>query len=128
MRKIVLSIQNDLLADALAEKLAQSGVFTPFPVAVDRSRRTVAACVACGADIVLMEVSLAACAKVNDRLREVAQIRQQAPDCKIVLLCDERVSPQIAQEVKQAKKDGRIDAFFYASLTIKYLVAALYAV
>jgi hypothetical protein len=49
------------------------------------------------------------------------------PNCKAVLLCDENTSPQIAKELIEAKKEGKIDAFYYSSITGKYLIAALYA-
>jgi hypothetical protein len=127
MRRIVLSIQNGLLGEALTDKLVQSGEFQPVPVAVDSRSRTVAACVACSAEILLMEVSLALGATLEARFQEIAEVRRRLPNCKIVLLCDELVSPQIAKEVTQAKKSGRIDAFFYTSVTVKYLAAALFA-
>jgi hypothetical protein len=49
------------------------------------------------------------------------------PNCRAVLLCDENTSPQIAKELIEAKKEGKIDAFYYSSITGKYLIAALYA-
>jgi hypothetical protein len=94
---------------------------------VDKNKRTVSACVACNADLVLMEVTHTAHANLEGRLLEGEQIRQLVPGCKIVLLCDENVSPDIAREVVAAKRSGRIDAFYYSSVTGKYLVAALYA-
>lgn len=127
MRKIVVSIQNGLLAEALTSLLQLSGEFEPFRAAVDKNKRTVSACVACHADLVLMEVTHTAHANLEGRLHEGEQIRQLVPGCKIVLLCDENVSPDIAREVVAAKKSGRIDAFYYSSVTGKYLVAALYA-
>ncbi len=127
MRKIVVSIQNGLLAEALTSLLQLSGEFEPYRAAVDKNKRTVSACVACHADLVLMEVTHTAHANLEGRLHEGEQIRQLVPGCKIVLLCDENVSPDIAREVVAAKKSGRIDAFYYSSVTGKYLVAALYA-
>ena len=127
VRKIVLSIQNGLLGEALTSLLQLSGEFEPFRAAVDKNKRTVSACVACHADLVLMEVTHTAHANLEGRLLEGEQIRQLVPGCKIVLLCDENVSPDIAREVVAAKKSGRIDAFYYSSVTGKYLVAALYA-
>ena len=127
MRKIVLSIQNGLLGEALTSLLQLSGEFEPYRAAVDKNKRTVSACVACHADLVLMEVTHTAHANLEGRLHEGEQIRQLVPGCKIVLLCDENVSPDIAREVVAAKKSGRIDAFYYSSVTGKYLVAALYA-
>jgi hypothetical protein len=127
VRKIVVSIQNGLLGEALTSLLQLSGEFEPYRAAVDKNKRTVSACVACHADIVLMEVTHTAHANLEGRLLEGEQIRQLVPGCKIVLLCDENVSPDIAREVVAAKKSGRIDAFYYSSVTGKYLVAALYA-
>ena len=127
MRKIVVSIQNGLLAEALTSLLQLSGEFEPFRAAVDKNKRTVSACVACHADLVLMEVTHTPHANLEGRLLEGEQIRQLVPGCKIVLLCEENVSPDIAREVVAAKKSGRIDAFYYSSVTGKYLVAALYA-
>lgn len=127
VRKIVVSIQNGLLAEAMTSLLQLSGEFEPYRAAVDKNKRTVSACVACHADLVLMEVTHTAHANLEGRLLEGEQIRQLVPGCKIVLLCDENVSPDIAREVVAAKKSGRIDAFYYSSVTGKYLVAALYA-
>ena len=127
MRKIVVSIQNGLLGEALTSLLQLSGEFEPYRAAVDKNKRTVSACVAYNADLVLMEVTHTAHANLEGRLLEGEQIRQLVPGCKIVLLCDENVSPDIAREVVAAKKSGRIDAFYYSSVTGKYLVAALYA-
>ena len=127
VRKIVVSIQNGLLGEALTSLLQLSGEFEPYRAAVDKNKQTVSACVACNADLVLMEVTHTAHANLEGRLLEGEQIRQLVPGCKIVLLCDENVSPDIAREVVAAKKSGRIDAFYYSSVTGKYLVAALYA-
>ena len=127
MRKIVLSIQNGLLAEALTQMLSDSGEFEPCRAVVDKNQRDIPACVACNADIVLMEVTHTAHTSLEARLHEGEQIRQLVPGCKIVLLCDENVSPDIAADVVAAKKAGRIDAFYYSSVTGKYLVAALYA-
>ena len=127
MRKIVVSIQNGLLAEALTQLLSASGEFEPYRTAVDKNKRAVSACVACNADLVLMEVTHTAQTALVARMHEGDQIRQLVPGCKIVLLCDENVSPDIAADVVAAKKEGRIDAFYYSSVTGKYLVAALYA-
>ena len=127
MRKIVVSIQNGLLAEALTNLLGNSGEFEPYRTVVDKSERAVSASMACNADIVLMEVTQAVHTTLEVRLNEGKQIRQLVPGCKIVLLCDENVSPELAKEVIAAKKSGQIDAFYYSSITGKYLVAALYA-
>ena len=127
MRRIVVSIQNGLLAEGLTEMLRLSGEFEPYRVAVDQKKRTVPACMACSPDIVLMEVSQAAGSTMPERMAEVAQLRQAVPECRIVFLCDENISPEIARNVVSIKKNREIDAFYYSSVTGKYLIAALYA-
>ena len=127
MRRIVVSIQNGLLAEGLTEMLRLSGEFEPYRVAVDQKKRTVPACMACSPDIVLMEVSQAAGSTMPERMAEVAQLRMAVPECRIVFLCDENISPEIARNVVSIKKNREIDAFYYSSVTGKYLIAALYA-
>ena len=60
-------------------------------------------------------------------MAEVAQLRLAVPECRIVFLCDENISPEIARNVVSIKKNREIDAFYYSSVTGKYLIAALYA-
>ena len=62
---------------------------------------------------------------VEGRLELIAVIRRQNPDCKITLLCDETAHPDQARATMRAKQAGKIDAFFYASVTAEYLAAAL---
>jgi hypothetical protein len=128
MEKIVVSIQNGLLAEAISQMLTESGEFQPFRVPVgDKKADLVDNCVMMQANILLAEVSYASGTTMDRRLPEVKELRSLLPVCKIAFLCDENSSPEIAQDVMNAKKDGYIDAFFYSSVTAKYLVAALCA-
>ena len=126
MRKIVVSIQNGLLAEAITGMLNDSGEFQPFRVPVGNKKNDVISnCEMLSADILIAEVSYASGTTAEARLREVKEVRKNVPACKIVLLCDENSAPDIAREVTLAKKDGLIDNFFYSSVTAKYLLAAL---
>lgn len=126
MRKIVVSIQNGLLAEAITGMLNDSGEFQPLRISVGNKKDDVVnSCEMLSADILIAEVSYAGGTTVETRLREVREVRQKVQGCKIVLLCDENSAPDIAREVTLAKKDGLIDNFFYSSVTAKYLLAAL---
>lgn len=126
MERIVVSIQNGLLAEAITAALNDSGEFQPFRISVGSKRDdVVTSCEMFSADLVLMEVSYSSATSVETRLREVKNLRKALPECKIVFLCDENSAPDIAREVTLAKKDGQIDSFFYSSVTTKYLLAAL---
>ncbi len=128
MVKILVSIHNGLLAEAMTAMLRESGEFEPIPVSAGSRNGDIANnCEIMGAEMVLMEVSYSNGTAIEARLKEVREIRSRRPDCKIVLLCDENSAPDIARDVMLAKKDGLIDAFFYSSVTAKYLLAALLA-
>ena len=128
MKKIGISIQNGLLAEGIIRMLHENGEFLPFRIISPRKNGVVSNCLLQGADILLAEVSYATGATIDGRLAEARTLRAERPECKIAFLCDENSSPEIAREVMTAKKDGVIDAFFYSSVTAKYLVAALDAI
>ena len=126
MRKIIVSILNGLLAEAITTALSDSGEFQPCRIQVSNKKSEAAErCKMLDAELILMEVAYTGGTTVETRLREAREIRAAVPTCKIVLLCDENTSPDIASRVILAKKDGMIDGFFYSSVTIKYLLAAL---
>ena len=127
MKRIVLSIQNQLLSEALSRALAETGNFRPEHVPIDRPLDTAYLCLALQAQILLMDVSNAPTATMKPRLEIALKVRSGLPSCKIVLVCDENADPFIAQQVKEARQVGKIDAFFYASVTAAYLTAALEA-
>ena len=128
MKKIGISIQNGLLAEGIIRMLHESGEFQPFRIASPKKNGVVSNCLLHSVDILLAEVSYATGATIEGRLSEAKALRVERPECKIAFLCDENSSPEIAKEVMTAKKDGIIDAFFYSSVTAKYLVAALDAI
>ena len=63
--------------------------------------------------------------KLKERLKIRDELRRSVPDCKIVLIVDEKAEKQIAKQVKQAKQDGLIDFFVYGSTSASYLTALL---
>jgi hypothetical protein len=128
MKKIVVSIGNGLLAEAITQMLTDSGEFQPFRLPVGTKKNDIVGqCEMLSAETLIAEVSYAGGTTIDTRIAEVKELRKKLPNCKIVLLCDENSAPDIAREVMIAKKDGLIDAFFYSSVTAKYLIAALSA-
>ena len=128
MKKIVVSIGNGLLAEAITQMLTDSGEFQPFRLPVGTKKNDIVdQCEMLSAETLIAEVSYANGTTIGARIAEVKELRKKLPNCKIVLLCDENSAPDIAREVMNAKKDGLIDTFFYSSVTTKYLSAALYS-
>ena len=125
MKRILLSIQNQLLSEAIFTALTRTGDFRPEQVLTDRLQDTMYLCTALQSEILLMDVASSPNATMERRLETGRQVRGALPECKIVLLCDENADPVIARKVKEAKQMKQIDAFFYASVTTSYLTAAL---
>ena len=121
----MISVQNGLLAEALIGALRQRGSFRCQQVAPNRPQELLTACQTAGADVLLMEVNRFPFAALENRLECGDQVRQQLPACRIVLLCDEVADPELAEQVVRVRQLGRIDGFFYASVTAGYLSATL---
>ena len=73
----------------------------------------------------LMEVTGYTPWKLSERLKIRDSVRRDVPECRIVLMVDEIADRKLAEEVKRAKQEGLVDAFFYASATESYLAAVL---
>ena len=128
MRDIVLSIRNNLVCEALTRSLEESGEFRPYKLLFSRENEVLRECKALSPDILLLEVAFGRRTDLKTRLAEASEVRQNSPNCKIIFLCDENSSPELANQVVQAKRDGQIDEFFYESVGSRYLVAALSAI
>ena len=124
MKTIVVSVQNGLLAEGIIRTLKESGEFRAYKTVPGKSNSVLWDCESLNPDILLMEAPASTLPK---RLEEGAAVRKALPHCKLVLLCDENAAPDIARQVILAKQDGRIDTFFYSSVTGSYLTAALSA-
>ena len=127
MRDIIISIRNDLVAEAIIGSLEKAGDFQPYKLLFSRDDEVVRECEAMQPEILLSEVAFGKATDIKVRLAEAKAVRANTPNCKIVFLCDENSAPDLAREVIQAKKDGLIDNFFYSSVGSRYLVAALTA-
>ena len=127
MRDIIISVRNDLVAEAVIRSLTESGDFNPYKLLFAREDEVVHECEAMKPDLLLAEVAFGKRTDLKTRLAEAREVRCRVPGCKIVFLCDENSAPDLAHEVMQAKRDGLIDNFFYSSVGTRYLVAALTA-
>lgn len=123
MKDILLSLQNYLLSDAIKTALQSS---TEFRVQViEKASEIAETCRIVRPAVLLMETTGYPPCTFSQRMDIRRQVRAVSPESKIVLLCDENAEKDVAYSVKAAKQDGRIDAFFYASVSTSYLIAAL---
>ena len=120
MRRIVINMQNTLFCNAIADTLRSSGNELD-PYTVDLPDRVVDECKWVSPYALLMEVTGYTPWKMCERMKIRDKIKQLLPECKIVLIVDENAEKDVAELVKQAKKDNLIDQFIYGSISASYL-------
>lgn len=124
MRRVVIDMQNILFADAVAEALRRFD--SDFdPVMSESPDKTLILCNAVLANILIMEVTAYVPWKLEERMKIRDELRKINPDCKIVLVVDENTEKKLADQVRQAKKDGLVDNFIYGSISSSYLSAII---
>ena len=62
-----------------------------------------------------------------ERMKLRDEVKTTCPDCKIALIVDSNTEKQAAKDIRDAKKNGIIDQFFYGSMTAEYLMDQIYA-
>ena len=120
MRRIVINMQNALFCNAIADTLRRSGNELE-PYTIDSPNKVVDECKWIAPYALLMEVTGYTPWLLSERMKIRDAVREKNPECKIVLIVDEIAEKAVAKQVKQAKKDGRIDQFIYGSISASYL-------
>ena len=126
MRKIVIDMQNYLFADAVATALKNSD-YDIEVIRAESPRDTVELCQVYEPFALVMEVTGYTPCKLGERLKLRDRVRELCPECKIALMVDSNTERQTAKDIRDAKKDGLIDQFFYGSMPAEYLMDQIYA-
>ncbi len=125
MRRIIINMRDYIFADAIAQAL-QADANSDFTVqrvtSVDEIEQYSKLC---DPYAVLMEVTGYLPYTLEERLKVVGAIKTANANCKVILMVDENSEPDIAEQVRKAKKDGQIDQFIYGSVSANYLVALM---
>ena len=124
MRKIILDIQSGLYAKAIQRILMQE--LDEYQIIISESPgKTVERCRMFRPYALLMEVTGYTPWMLEERLAIREAVGRNNPDCKVVILVDDVADKALAERVKNAKKDGLIDAFLFGSATDSYLAAIM---
>lgn len=126
MRKIVIDMQNYLFADVVAAAFKSSD-YDIEVIRAESPRDTVELCQIYEPFVLVMEVTGYAPWKLGERLRLRDEVKTLCPNCKIALMVDANTERQTAKDIRDAKKDGLIDQFFYGSMPAEYLMDQIYA-
>lgn len=124
MRIILLDMQSRLYAKAIQRILTQD-IGGDNVVIVKTPEETADLSRIMQPYAVLMEVTGYSPWMLSDRLNTCNWVRHNAKGCKLVLIVDDNVDKKLAEQVKDAKKDGLIDAFLFSSTTDSYLAAVV---
>jgi len=121
-RTIVLVMRRRPVAQGLAQKLRDTpNLRLVFELSYANAEVTVRAH---SAGVALIEAAESGGHGGTECLALCARLREEAPQCKLLLMCPERDSEVVAQTV-EAKRQGCIDDFVFYDSTIDYLVSKL---
>jgi len=125
VRTAVLVIWRKAIAQSLAQKLRDApDLRLVFEPSHSHARAAVRAHGACAA---LVEVAESGGSHgVSDCLELCARLREEAPQCKLLLMCPEQDNEAVARAV-EAKRAGRIDDFVFYDASMDYVASKLLA-
>lgn len=126
MKKIVVDMQNFLFADSIAAAFKNSN-YDIDVVRAETPQDTVELCRVYKPFVLVMEVTAYTPWLLCERLKLRDRVRAVCSDCKIALIVDSNTERRAAKDIRDAKKNGLIDQFFYGSMTAEYLMDQIYA-
>ena len=126
MLKIVVDMQYYLFADSVAAAFKNSD-YDIDVVRAESPMNTVELCRLYKPFVLIMEVTGYTPWLLCERLKLRDKVKTVCPECKIALIVDSNSEKQAARDIRDAKKNGLIDQFFYGSMTAEYLMDQIYA-
>lgn len=110
----------------IVQTQALRGFSSDFDVATsDVPEKTAQLCELTSANILIMEVTAFSPWDMDERMKVRGEVKSRDPVCKIVFVVDENSERELAEKVRQAKKDALIDQFVYGSISSTYLAAIM---
>ena len=126
MRKIVVDMQNFLFADSVATAFRRSD-YDIDVIRTESPKDTLELCQVYKPYVLMMEVTSYTPWQLSERLKLRDKVKAVCTGCKIALIVDSNTEKQAAKDIRDAKKNGLIDPFFYGSMTAEYLMDQIYA-
>lgn len=124
MKKIILDIQSALHARNMERMLMQE--LEDCQVVVSESPDATAEwCKTHRPDVLLMEVKAYSPWMFTERMAIRKKVKQALSDCRIILFVDDENDSDLAENVRQAKRAGLIDAFLFGSVSETYFASVI---
>lgn len=125
VRRVIVNMKNYIFADAIAQSL-QADKHSDFSAQrVTTPEEVEQYAELCEPYAVLLEVTGYPPYVLKERLKTRDAVKAAAPNCKVVFIVDENSEEEVAEQVREAKKNGLIDQFIYGSISANYLVALI---
>ena len=124
MRKIVLDIQSAIHAHNMERMLMQE--LEDCQVVVSESPDSTAEwCKLHKSDVLLMEVKDYSPWMFPERMEITKKVRKSTPECRIILFISDENDGELTEKVRQAKREGLIDAFLFGSVSENYFASVI---
>lgn len=76
-------------------------------------------------DVLLMEVKAYSPWMFSERLGIREKVKRSISDCRIILFVDDESDLELSEKVRQAKREGLIDAFLFGSVSENYFASVI---
>ncbi len=124
MKKIVLDIQSDIHAQTMERMLMQK--LDDCQVVISESPDTTAEwCKTHRPDVLLMEVKAYSPWMFGQRMTIRDKVGRSVENCRVILFVDDDTDGELTEKVRQAKREGLIDAFLFGSVSENYFASVI---
>ena len=124
MKKIVLDIQSDIHAHTMERMLMQK--LDDCQVVISESPDATAEwCKTHQPDVLLMEVKAYSPWMFNERMAIRYKVKRNTENCRVILFVDDDTDGELTEKVRQAKREGLIDAFLFGSVSENYFASVI---
>ena len=122
--KIVLDIQSDIHAHTMERMLMQK--LDDCQVVISESPDATAEwCKTHRPDVLLMEVKAYSPWMFNERMAIRDKVKRNTENCRVILFVDDDTDGELTEKVRQAKREGLIDAFLFGSVSENYFASVI---
>lgn len=124
MKKIVLDIQSNIHAHTMERMLMQE--LDDCQIVISESPDSTAEwCKTHRPDVLLMEVKMFSPWMFSERMAIRDKVKRSTENCRVVLFVDDESNKNLTEEVRQAKREGLIDAFLFDSVSENYFASVI---
>ena len=124
MKKIVLDIQSGIHAHTMERMLMQK--LDDCQVVISESPdATPEWCKTHRPDVLLMEVKAFSPWMFSERMTIRDKVKRSTENCRIILFVDDESDGELTEKVRQAKREGLIDAFLFGSVSENYFASVI---